>query len=97
MKLWFPAGSLTLLAVLVLTATPPNLPNLPNLDGAPLADTVSIASLNLDHQTNFEKVVHDFEAAPRVSHADIILLQDMQIDQLKEEIVKNFNEKISST
>jgi len=77
MKLWLPVGSLTLLAVLVLTATPPNLPNLPNLDGAPLADTISIASLNLDHQSSFEKVVHDFEAAPRVSHADIILLQEV--------------------
>jgi endonuclease/exonuclease/phosphatase family metal-dependent hydrolase len=77
MKLWLPVGSLTLLAVLVLTATPPNLPNLPILDGAPLADTISIASLNLDHQSSFEKVVHDFEAAPRVSHADIILLQEV--------------------
>ena len=77
MKLWLPVGSLTLLAVLVLTATPPNLPNLPNLDGAPPADTISIASLNLDHQSSFEKVVHDFEAAPRVSHADIILLQEV--------------------
>jgi endonuclease/exonuclease/phosphatase family metal-dependent hydrolase len=77
MKLWFPAGSLALLAVLVLTATPPNLPNLPNLDGAPPADTISIASINLDHQNSFEKVVHDFEAAPRVSHADIILLQEV--------------------
>ena len=77
MKLWFPAGSLALLAVLVLTATPPNLPNLPNLDGAPPADTISIASINLDHQTSFEKVVHDFEAASRVSHADIILLQEV--------------------
>lgn len=77
MKLWLPAGSLTLLAVLVLTATPPNLPNLPNLDGAPVADTISIASLNLDHQTSFEKVLHDVEAAPRVSHADIILLQEV--------------------
>lgn len=77
MKLWFPAGSVALLAVLVLTATPPNLPNLPNLDGAPPADTISIASINLDHQTSFEKVVHDFEAAPRVSHADIILLQEV--------------------
>jgi endonuclease/exonuclease/phosphatase family metal-dependent hydrolase len=77
MKLWFPAGSLALLAVLVLTATPPNLPNLPNLDGAPPADTISIASLNLDRQTSFEKVVHDFEAASRVSHADIILLQEV--------------------
>jgi endonuclease/exonuclease/phosphatase family metal-dependent hydrolase len=77
MKLWFPAGSLAMLAVLVLTATPPNLPNLPNLDGAPPADTISIASINLDHQSSFEKVVHDFEAAPRVSHADIILLQEV--------------------
>jgi len=77
MRLWFPAGSLALLAVLVLTATPPNLPNLPNLDGAPPADTISIASINLDHQASFEKVVHDFEAAPRVSHADIILLQEV--------------------
>ena len=77
MKLWLPVGSLVLLAVLVLTATPPNLPNLPNLEGAPLADTISIASLNLDHQSSFEKVVHDFEAAPRVSHADIILLQEV--------------------
>ena len=74
MKLWLPVGPLALLAVLVLTATPPNLPN---LDGAPLADTISIASLNLDHQSSFEKVVHDFEAAPRVSHADIILLQEV--------------------
>ena len=77
MKLWFPAGSLALLAVLVLTAAPPNLPNLPNLDGVPPAETISIASLNLDHETSFEKVVHDFEAAPRVSHADIILLQEV--------------------
>ena len=77
MKLWFPAGSLALLAVLVLTATPPNLPNLPNLDGAPPADTISIASLNLDHESSFEKVVHDFEAAPSVIHADIILLQEV--------------------
>src|SRR5579863_5294516 len=77
MKLWLPVGSLTMLAVLVLTATPPNLPNLPNLDGAPPADTISIASINLDHQSSFEKVVHDFEAAPRVSHADIILLQEV--------------------
>lgn len=77
MKLWLPVGSLTLLAVLVLTATPPNLPNLPNLDPATVADTISIASLNLDHQSSFEKVVHDFDAAPRVSHADIILLQEV--------------------
>jgi endonuclease/exonuclease/phosphatase family metal-dependent hydrolase len=77
MKLWFPAGSLALLAVLVLTAGSPNLPNLPNLDGLPPADTISIASLNLDHESSFEKVVHDFDAAPRVSHADIILLQEV--------------------
>ena len=77
MKLWFPAGSLALLAVLVLTAGSPNLPNLPNLDPAAAADTISIASLNLDHQSSFEKVVRDFEAAPRVSHADIILLQEV--------------------
>jgi endonuclease/exonuclease/phosphatase family metal-dependent hydrolase len=77
MKLWFPAGSLAVLAVLVLTAGSPNLPNLPNLDPAAAADTLSIASLNLDHQGSFEKVVHDFDAAPRVSHADIILLQEV--------------------
>jgi endonuclease/exonuclease/phosphatase family metal-dependent hydrolase len=76
MKLWLPAGFLTLLAFVILAAPPPNLPNLPNLQGAP-ADTLSIASLNLDHETSFEKVVHDVEAAPRLSHADIILLQEV--------------------
>jgi len=77
MKLWLPAGSLALLAVLVLTAGSPNLPNLPNLDPTAAADTISIVSLNLDHETSFEKVAHDVEAAPRVSHADIILLQEV--------------------
>ena len=77
MKLWLPAGSLALLAVLVLTAGSPNLPNLPKLDPTAAADTISIASLNLAHETSFEKVAHDVEAAPRVSHADIILLQEV--------------------
>ncbi len=76
MKLLLSAGILTLLAFLLLAAPPPNLPNLPNLEGAP-ADTISIASLNLDHETNFEKVVHDVEAAPRLRSADIILLQEV--------------------
>jgi endonuclease/exonuclease/phosphatase family metal-dependent hydrolase len=64
------------LAVLVLTASP-NLPNLPNLEAAPAADTISIASLNLDHESSFEKVLHDVEAAPRLRNADIILLQEV--------------------
>ena len=76
MKLWLPAGFLTLLALVLLAAPAPNLPNLPNLDGAPV-DTISIGSLNLDHQGSFEKVIHDVEAAPRLSHADIILLQEV--------------------
>jgi endonuclease/exonuclease/phosphatase family metal-dependent hydrolase len=77
MKLWLPAGFLILLAFVLLAAPPPNLPNLPNLDGAPAGDTISIGSLNLDHQSSFEKVIHDVEAAPRLSHADIILLQEV--------------------
>src|SRR5580704_6911425 len=77
MKLWFPAGSLAMLAVVVLTAGSPNLPNLPNLEGVPAADTISIASLNLDHEASFEKVVHVVEAAPRLRQADIILLQEV--------------------
>jgi endonuclease/exonuclease/phosphatase family metal-dependent hydrolase len=77
MKLWLPAGSLAVLAVLVLTAGSPNLPNLPNLEGLPPADTITIASLNLDHQSNFEKVLRDVEAAPRLRSANIILLQEV--------------------
>jgi endonuclease/exonuclease/phosphatase family metal-dependent hydrolase len=75
MKSLLAAGTLVLLAFLVLAAPSPNLPNLEGLP--PAADTISIASLNLDHQTNFEKVAHDVEAAPRLSHADVILLQEV--------------------
>jgi endonuclease/exonuclease/phosphatase family metal-dependent hydrolase len=77
MKLLLSAGFVTLLVVLVLTAGSPNLPNLPNLEGAPPADTITIASLNLDHQANFEKVLHDVEAAPRLRSASILLLQEV--------------------
>ena len=77
MKSWFPAGVLTLLAFLVLAAPPPNLPNLPNLEGLPSAETISIASLNLAHETSFEKIAHDVEAAPRLRQADVLLLQEV--------------------
>lgn len=77
MKYWLSAVALTLAAVLALVARPGNLPNLPNLDPAAGSDTISIASLNLDRELSFEKVIHDVEAAPRVSHADIILLQEV--------------------
>src|ERR1700676_151030 len=77
MKSLLPAGSLTLLAFVLLAAPPPNLPNLPNLEGAPFADTITIASLNLAHEGNFEKVLHDVEAAPRLRNADILLLQEV--------------------
>lgn len=76
MKSWLPAGSLTLLAFVILAAPPPNLPNLPTLEGLTV-DTVTIASLNLAHETSFEKVAHDVEAAPRLRQADIILLQEV--------------------
>ena len=77
MKYWLPAGWLTLIAFVLLAAPRPNLPNLPSLDGAPPADTISIASLNLAHESSFEKVVHDVEAAPRLRSADILLLQEV--------------------
>jgi endonuclease/exonuclease/phosphatase family metal-dependent hydrolase len=70
------AGGLILLAFVLLGASAGNLPNLPNLDGAP-ADTISIATLNLDHEANFDKVRRAFEAAPRLRNADIILLQEV--------------------
>jgi endonuclease/exonuclease/phosphatase family metal-dependent hydrolase len=76
MKLLLPAVFLALLAVLILTAGSPNLPNLPSLDASP-ADTITIASLNLDHESNFEKVLRDVEAAPRLRSANIILLQEV--------------------
>lgn len=75
MKYWWSAGALTLAAVLALVARPGNLPNLDALP--PAADTVSIASLNLAHEGNFDKVVHDVEAAPRLRNADILLLQEV--------------------
>jgi endonuclease/exonuclease/phosphatase family metal-dependent hydrolase len=71
------AGTLTLLGFLVVAAPPGNLPNLPNLDAAPAADTISIASMNLDHEASFDKVLHDVEAAPRLRNADILLLQEV--------------------
>jgi endonuclease/exonuclease/phosphatase family metal-dependent hydrolase len=77
MKSWLSAGTLALLAFLLLASPPPNLPNLPNLDGAPPADTITIASLNLAHETSFEKVLHDVEAAPRLRDANILLLQEV--------------------
>ena len=77
MKSLLPAGFLTLLAFVILAAPPPNLPNLPQLNGAPPADTITIASLNLDHQANFETVLRDIEAAPRLRDANIILLQEV--------------------
>ena len=77
MKSWLPAGVLSLLAFLVLAASPGNLPNLPNLEGLPAADTISIASLNLAHETSFEKIARDVEAAPRLRQADVLLLQEV--------------------
>lgn len=77
MKSLLSAGTLTLLALVLWAAPPPNLPNLPQLNGAPPADTITIASLNLDHQANFEKVLRDVEAAPRLRSANIILLQEV--------------------
>jgi len=78
-KYWLSAGVLTLAGVLVLTGRPApgNLPNLPNLEPAATAGTVSIASLNLDHESNFDKVRRDIEAAPRLRTADILLLQEV--------------------
>src|ERR1041384_2696678 len=76
MKSLLSAGLLALLAFVLLATPPGNLPNLPNLEGAP-ADTISIASLNLAHETSFEKVAHDVEAAPRLRQADVILLQEV--------------------
>jgi endonuclease/exonuclease/phosphatase family metal-dependent hydrolase len=73
-KYWFSAGALTLVGVLALTGRPGNLPN---LEPAGPASTVSIASLNLDHETKFEKVLHDIDAAPRLRSADILLLQEV--------------------
>jgi len=75
MKYWLSAGCLTLLAFLVLADPSPNLPNLQGLP--PAADTISIASLNLAHETNFDKVLHDVQAAPRLQNADILLLQEV--------------------
>ena len=77
MKPWLSAGTLTLLALVILAAPPPNLPNLPTLEGLPPAETITIASLNLDHEANFEKVLHDVEAAPRLRDANILLLQEV--------------------
>jgi hypothetical protein len=78
-KYWLSAGVLTFAGVLVLAGRPApgNLPNLPNLEPAATAGTVSIASLNLDHETNFDKVRRDIDAAPRLRTADIILLQEV--------------------
>jgi len=75
-KLLLSASCLTLLAFVLLGAPPGNLPNLSNLEGAP-ADTISITSLNLDHEANFHKVRRAFEAAPRLRNADVILLQEV--------------------
>jgi endonuclease/exonuclease/phosphatase family metal-dependent hydrolase len=72
-----PVGTLTLLALALLAAPRPNLPNLPNLEPVAAAGTVSIASLNLDHESNFDKVRRDIDAAPRLRSADILLLQEV--------------------
>jgi len=77
MKLLLSAGTLTLLALVLWAAPSPNLPNLPSLAGLPPADTITIASLNLDHQSNFEKVLRDVEAAPRLRSANIIRRQEV--------------------
>ena len=63
MKSLLSAGTLTLLAFVILAAPPGNLPNLPSPEGLPPGDTITIASLNLDHESNFEKVLRDVEAA----------------------------------
>jgi endonuclease/exonuclease/phosphatase family metal-dependent hydrolase len=79
MKSWWSAILLALLAFVILAAPPgnlPNLPNLPNLEPA-TGDTITIASLNLAHEANFDKVLHDVEAAPRLRNADILLLQEV--------------------
>src|SRR5581483_10438428 len=75
MKYWLPAVSLALLGFILLAAPSPNLPNLQGLP--PGADAISVASLNLAHETNFEKILHDVEAAPRLRNADILLLQEV--------------------
>ncbi len=75
MKYWLPASCLALLGFILLAAPGPNLPNLQGLP--PAADTISVASLNLAHETNFEKILHDVEAAPRLRSADILLLQEV--------------------
>ncbi|HEY2846095.1 MAG TPA: endonuclease/exonuclease/phosphatase family protein [Bryobacteraceae bacterium] len=79
MKYWLFACGLTLLGVFVLAGRPApgNLPNLPNLQPAASGGTISVASLNLDHETSFEKILHDIDAAPRLRSADILLLQEV--------------------
>jgi len=76
MKSWWSAVLLALLAFVILAAPPGNLPNLPNL--APTTgETITIASLNLAHEANFDKVLHDVEASPRLRDANILLLQEV--------------------
>ena len=75
MKYWLSGAGLALLGFILLAAPSPNLPNLQGLP--PSADTISVASLNLAHETNFEKILHDVEAAPRLRNADVLLLQEV--------------------
>ena len=93
MKYWFPAVSLALLGFILLAAPSPNLPNLQGLP--PAADTISVASLNLAHETNFEKILHDVEAAPRLRNADILLLQEVANQDGRPSIADRLAERLN--